>query len=694
MIEKHHYRDLSPERLEDVFSNFLIDSWSFSKVNTFSRNEKAFEMQYVYEIPYRKSPSTIAGQAYHKALEFYFNEMQLGRKPGISDLQTIAYALIDDVNPLQWKLQKTSPSIEECRIKATELTTALLNNFFKDIQVYESEIQSILFVEMYFDEFLCINGVDVALPCHGVIDLVIKTKDDKIVVIDHKSKSVYTDEKDVKFSIGKQAITYVAGIEAKTDLIVNEVWFVENKITQNKEKSPQLVCFKVEIDKDTRRLYEALLYEPLRRMMEAISNPDYIYLINENDNFVDKAEIYDFWAKTLIAEVGDFNIPENKKELISKRLKKVRDASLASIDPITIKRFRENAAQFIQYDLSNRDMTKEDKIIHTLRTLGIITQVPHVFSGYSSDTFLIEVSADTKLATIFRYKLDIANALNVSNVRIMKDLFVYQGKSYVAVEASKSREMNLMFDPGQLEGQKIPLGFDNFNQKVVWDTQNPSTPHVLICGSTGSGKSVCLISIIEYAKLAGFESIEIFDPKYEFLSFRGRNVSVYNDIEEIETVMETLVEEMNGLVKSGNTKKTLIVFDEFADAVANSRSGAQLDVYDTVSDGISAKGINKFKRVKVETKKSLEENLRILLQKGRSSGFRIVAATQRASVKVITGDAKVNFPVQICFKVPKEVDSKVILDESGAESLSGKGDGLLKSPQYGSVIRFQAFYKV
>lgn len=91
--------------------------------------------------------------------------------------------------------------------------------------------------------------------------------------------------------------------------------------------------------------------------------------------------------------------------------------------------------------------------------------------------------------------------------------------------------------------------------------------------------------------------------------------------------------------------------------------------------------------------KSLEENLKILLQKGRSLGFRIVAATQRASVNVITGDAKVNFPVQICFRVPKEIDSKVVIDEAGAETLSGMGDGLMKSPEYINVVRFQGFYK-
>jgi len=693
MIKHHKYRDMSPEQIENVFSNYLFDSWSYSKVSAFARNEKAFEMQYVYNMPYRSSSSTVAGHAYHKALEIYFEELQRGVEVEITHLQETAFFYIDEVPPTQWKLQKTTPTIDECKIAATKSVNCLLESFYKDIHVYTSELQSVLYIELYMDEFLVVNGVEIPLPCHTVTDLVIRTTDNKIVLIDHKSKASFTDEKDVKFVIGKQAITYVNAFEESTGLVVDEVWFIENKISKNRDGSPQIVCNKVIIDDDTRKLYEALLYEPLKRMLEAISNPDYVYLINENDNFVDKAEIYEFWAQTMIAEVQDYNIPANKKEMIDRRLKKIRDVSLSTVDPKIIKKFRENASQFIQYDLTNKDMTKEQKIEHTLRTLSIIVNIEHTFSGYSSDTFLLNLSAGTNLSSIFRYKLDIANALSVPNVRINKDLYVYQGKSYIAVEASKTREKNLLFDPGQLEGEKIPLGFDNFGKKIIWDVNNPATPHVLVCGSTGSGKSVCLISIIEYAKLAGFTNIEIFDPKHEFLSFRGKGVSVYNDIDEIETVMETLVDEMNLLVKSGRTKKTLVVFDEFADAVANSTKGNDLKVYGEEITGFYANGAAKTKRVVSEVKKSLEENLRILLQKGRSSGYRIIAATQRASVKVITGDAKVNFPVQICFKVPKEVDSKVIIDESGAESLSGMGDGLIKSPQYNGIVRFQSFYK-
>lgn len=683
----HRYRN-NPKAQKEIFANVLVDSWSYSKVSSFARNEKAFEMNYIYCNPIKKSASSVAGNAYHKALQFYFSEKKAGCQQDIASLQMVAFDNIDDVYPNQWKIQKTTPTIEECQKKASGICIKLLENFFTDISVYESEIKEILAVELYLDEYLTINGVDIPIPCHLIIDLVILTTDDKIAVIDHKSKAAYSDEKALKFSIGKQAVTYAKGYEEKHNHIVDEVWFIENKYSKNKNGSPQLSCFKISLTEDVRTLYEALLYEPLKRMMEAISNPDYIYLINESDNFVDLAEIYEFWGQTMIANVDDFNVPASKRDMIQERLKKIRNSSLAMVDPKAIKNFRANASEFIQYDLTNKDMTKEQKIEHTLRTLGTIVNVAHKIEGYSSDTFLIDVSAGTNISSLYKYRLDIASALNVSSIRMMKDLLIYEGKSYLAVEATKKREKDLMFDASLLEGRKIPIGISNFNEKIIWDMDNPSTPHVLMCGATGSGKSVCIISIIEYAKLAGMDKIVLFDPKYEFKYMASDLIEVHNDIEDIEAMMELMVEEMNALAKSGRKTNTLIVFDEFADAVAGSASGKELNIYQDVLVG---KG-PKTKREKIGERKSLEENLKRLLQKGRSLGYRIVAATQRASVQVITGDAKVNLPVQICFRVQKEVDSKVVLDESGAESLSGKGDGLIKSPEYSGIIRFQAFW--
>jgi len=687
------YDKYSEEQLEELYEGFLVDSWSYSKVSQFSRNEKGFEMLYIYGHKTKRSSTTIAGQAYHFALSQFFESFKDGEMLDLATLEIMGFNYLDEVPAFVWKIQKTTPTVEDCKIKATKTVASLLKNFVSEVDTYADDVAEILDVEVRCEEFLTVNGVDIPMPCHCYIDLVVRLHSGKVVVIDHKSRVSFSNEQELKFSIGTQAMTYVMCYEKKTGTKVDAVWFVENKYSQNRDKSPQLNAFKIDVDKDVRKLYEAILYEPLRRMISAVQDPDYVYMINDSDNFIDKAEIYDFWAKTMIAEVEEFNVADSKKKLVAKRLKKIRDASISIVNPVIIKNFKESASEFIQYDLSNKNMTPEQKIEHVLRTFAIIVRVAHKFDGYSSNTYLLEISAGVKINSIHKHRLDIANALDVSNVRITKDLVLHDGKSYIGIEFSKQREKDLLFDASYSDGYKIPIGVDNYGNTVTWDLKNHSTPHMLICGATGSGKSVCIKSTIEYAKLAGVDDIVVLDPKYEFLDYAGTgNTKVFNEIIDIEEEMEFQVKEMNALVKSGKKRTTLIVFDEFADAVSGARSGHDLNVYEMVQVGEYKGGRPKTKRELIEVKKSLEENLKILLQKGRSSGFRIISATQRASVKVITGDAKVNFPVQVCFRVPKETDSRVVLDEAGAESLAGKGDGLIRSPEYPDLVRFQAFY--
>lgn len=701
------YKNYTHDQVEELLSNYLIDSWSYSRVSSFARNEKEFEMRYLYNEKGKISSTTIAGQAYHAALEMYFNRLMLGEVSDIVDMQQVAFDHISEQRADIWKISKTRPTVQDCINHAVETANKGINNFLSEVNTYISNIKEVLSVELRLRSWVTINGVDIPLPCNLAIDLVVLTNDNKVAIVDHKLRTSFTDDKEIKFTVGKQAITYIKGYESQFEQRVDEVWFVENKTSKNKDNSPQLALHRIVMDDDTRRLYEATLYEPLRRMISAVSDPDYVYLINDNDNFTEKAELYEFWAKTMIAEVDDFNIPENKRPLIEKRLKKIRDASLSVATPTVIRNFKKYAQQFIPYDLTNKDMTSQEKIEHVLRSFGILTKVQHTFDGYSSSSYLLEMNAGTSISNVNKYRLDIANALNVPNVRIHKDLFVYEGKSYLAIESGKKSSDTLNWDSSKLTGKKIPLGVDNFGQTVVWDLNNHSTPHMLICGATGSGKSVSINSTINYAISAGIKDIYIFDPKYEFTKYASNpNIKVMNDIEDIERTMEELVEEMQERVKQGHSHKTLVIFDEFADAVANSKKGKELDIVEEVQVGFYApkkvKGIfgeqisdpiPKMGMKVTGRKNSLEENLRVLLQKGRSSGFRIIAATQRASTKVITGDAKVNFPVQVCFRVPKDIDSIVVIDEPGAEALNGRGDGLIKSPEYLGVIRFQAFYK-
>ncbi len=689
------YKKYSAMQVEELLSHYLINYWSFSRVSTFARNEKEFEMRYLYNVYSKLSATAVAGQAYHAALELFFGKLATGEVCDIIDMQLTATEVINSQPADAWKIQKTRPTVQDCIDAATKSSYQGIENFLKEQDLYLNDIDEVLGVEFNLEEWLTVNGVDIPMPCKMKIDLVVRTRDGKIAIVDHKLRGYFTAPEDINFTIGKQAIIYALGYEAYFGKTVDEVWFVENKISKNRDGSKQLQMSKVTLDTGTRRLYEAMLYEPLKRMIEATSDPDYVYVINDSDSFTSKAELYEFWAKTLLDEIEAFNVPEDKKPLMEKRRRKIKDSSLTTVTPSVIRNFKKYTEQFIPYDFTNKDMTNEQKIEHVLRSFGIPVQVEHTFEGYSSTTYLLEMGAGVAVSSVARYRLDMANALNQPNVRVGSELTVYNGKAYLSIEANKRATSTLLYDPNKLVEQKIPIGLDNLQQTVFWDLNNQSTPHALVCGATGSGKSVLIKSTIRYALQSGIKGKDmyIFDPKHEFTGYRDKGITVVTDISDIEIQMALLVIEMEERVRRGQTEpKTLVIFDEFADAVANSRKGKELNNYKMETVGVYKNGKPKMQRVLVSTDRSLEENLRVLLQKGRSSGFRIMAATQRASVKVITGDAKVNFPVQICFRVPKDVDSVVVLDEAGAESLNGRGDGLIKSPEYPQVTRFQGFY--
>lgn len=253
------YSSYTDTQLEELFSYYLIDSWSYSKVASFSRNEKEFEKTYVYREKSRVSASTVAGNAYHVALELFFKQLVDGVETPLVEMEQVAFTYIDNISANRWKIQKTTPTIEECRLKATKTCTAFLKNFYNEKDIYLSDLSEIIGIELRCDEWLVVNGVDIPLPCHSNIDLVIKLEDGKVVIVDHKSKTKFTDDDEIALVCGKQAITYILAFESKTGIQVDEVWFIENKDSKNKDNSPQLKKFRVVLDHDTRKLYEALL---------------------------------------------------------------------------------------------------------------------------------------------------------------------------------------------------------------------------------------------------------------------------------------------------------------------------------------------------------------------------------------------------------------------------------------------------
>ena len=109
------YSLLRGDELEDHFSNFLIDSWSYSGVATFARNEKEFERRYIYREPSRRSATTVAGTAYHAALQLYFETLRdTGAEANIAEMQEAAFKSIDEMKANDWKLGKKTPTVEKC----------------------------------------------------------------------------------------------------------------------------------------------------------------------------------------------------------------------------------------------------------------------------------------------------------------------------------------------------------------------------------------------------------------------------------------------------------------------------------------------------------------------------------------------------------------------------------------------------
>ena len=233
----NRYAAYSREQIEELQSHYLIDSWSYSKVATFARNEKSFEKQYVYYDKEKRSVSSIAGNAYHESLRLYFTSLrQDGTEISLPEMEEAAFSYIDNVPANEWKPSKTCPTIEECRIKAFKSVSSLLRNFYGERDVYTDSVGEVLGVELTCREFLTVNGVDIPLPCNAVIDLVFRHKDGRVIIVDHKTRSRYTDEEEVAFTCGKQAVTYLLAYEAKEGITAEEVWFVENKESKNRKE--------------------------------------------------------------------------------------------------------------------------------------------------------------------------------------------------------------------------------------------------------------------------------------------------------------------------------------------------------------------------------------------------------------------------------------------------------------------------
>lgn len=692
---------LSPEELEKHLSSFLIRHFSVSAVSSFICNEKGFEKTYIFkQYSLTSSLPHIIGDVYHKTLMAFWKYYKLTRtKMGFDELSMVAHEELAKIGANRYRAY-VGITLEESQIEALQKVNKLIQNFYAEIDSYLDEIEEILEVEYTMIEFISINGIDIPIPLKCKSDLIFIDKQGYLCILDHKSVKDFTKEKDVDLKYGNQSIGNTLAGDAwskkQTEVLkkypkvaegIKRFLYYENKIAQNRDGSRQIRQIPIDIEK-SRQLYEQVLFEGIWRVVEAVQNPDYVYLMNPFDHNEDSEEMVGFWVKTHLEGYEGFpNLEPHQVELLKKKRQDIRTASLIGIPKNVIKAFSQ-PKDFISLNPADMEnLTPSQRIEHRLATLNYPVKVQHIISGYSCDTYLIAVNAGLKISTIYNYKMDIANALGVESVRIAPSLIKFiDGVSYVSVEVNRNEQNFLYLQNTDIpEGLKFPIGRDNFGHTISWDISNASTPHFMVSGTSGSGKSVTIKNIIEVATQKGVR-VSILDPKNEFAEYASKGFEVIQDQQKIEEFMEYAVLEMDEIFRTkgayGNGQKRLIVFDEAADAYQK-QSKQRVSFQEGPRGGLK-------KNIDVEFR-TLQQNTLILAQKARSAGIHLLLGAQRFTSKVFDGDTKANFSTRLCLRVTSMADSRVMLDQEGAEKLKGKGDGLFVSPDVSEPVRIQCF---
>lgn len=333
-------------------------------------------------------------------------------------------------------------------------------------------------------------------------------------------------------------------------------------------------------------------------------------------------------------------------------------------------------------------------LVNTLADFGIESKVINVSRGPVITLYEIQIAPGIKVNKIAGLADDIAMALAALRVRIVAPI---PGKSAIGVEIpNKERENVTLGDvikskeyQKQTGLLKVGLGKDILGNPITLDIRR--LPHLLIAGATGSGKSVCVNSIITslmYNYKPEYLRFLLIDPKMVELQ-------IYNGSPHLLTPVIT------ESLKAQTALKWVLFEMDRRYRLLSEKNCRDIEKYNHINnfDGnIDEKLpyiitiIDELADLMMSSTKEIEGYITRIAQKARAVGIHLVLATQRPSVDVITGVIKANFPARIAFQVAQKTDSRTILDQNGAEKLLGKGDMLYQSPMCSFPIRIQGSY--
>ncbi len=524
-----------------------------------------------------------------------------------------------------------------------------------------------------------------------------------------KKKSSVKEKLDIVMDSGEEEENIAQNIITSSEILDEEVVFAEMPKPQEQEIKEQEVK---EDKKETLPLNMDFIGADIAEFPE---KPEVSPVVRKEDRKIDKKP--DKKPEKKKKERVTISVSDIKKYINEgEQLSLVRDNYL--VPPFTLleppeKENEEN----VSYELN----TSALKLVETLKSFGVQTTVTHVSRGPSVTRYELQPASGVKISKITNLADDIALNLAATGVRIEAPI---PGKSAVGIEVPNKNvsivRMRSLVESREFQSAKskltVVLGVDITGKITLADLSK--MPHLLIAGATGSGKSVCVNSmLVSLLYKASPEDVKLMliDPKVVELGvYNGiphllvpvvtdprkaagaLNWAVNEMLERYKTFAEHNVRDMhsyNRLVdrKNAIADDTETAADEPERTFEEDEMLAQAKA-DIVNEEPKPKEVHKLEKMcqivivideladlMMAAPNEVEESICRLAQMARAAGMHLVIATQRPSVDVITGLIKANVPSRIAFAVKSQIDSRTILDSGGAEKLLGKGD-MLFSP--------------
>ena len=427
------------------------------------------------------------------------------------------------------------------------------------------------------------------------------------------------------------------------------------------------------------KVLEAEVYENIQEVKE---KEIYESSLFDSDNFEEEIAVVE--SHNLIVE----ELEENKELLDQIELGKTEKPKNFKLPPSSF--FQEppkdNKSKVSEAFIDQKISDLLDK----LAMFKIDGDVVRTYTGPVVTTFEFKPAPNVKVSKILGLQDDLAMALKAQTIRIQAPI---PGKDVVGIEVPNEDTQTIylkeLLDSEIFQNSKSPLtmilGKDIVGKPFITDLKK--LPHLLIAGTTGSGKSVGLNSMILsllYKNSPDNLRLVMIDPK--MLEF-----SMYNDIPHLLTPVITkagdAINALANMVSEMERRYTLMSKTRTKN-IENYNDKAKIEGYNTMPYIVVV--IDELADLMMTSGKDVEYSIARLAQMARASGIHLIVATQRPSVDVVTGLIKANLPSRLSYKVGQKIDSKIILDSMGAESLLGKGDMLFTPPGMSGLVRIHA----